>query len=124
MYYTVLLGTKPSLGWVTAVFAQPLVTLVLHWFKWSSQQAIKAAEGTKELLKSQFAEMKAIQLALRLLKEKSGQYSVSLRTHGWWQTSCGGDYCNSNRSTGSTELNPSELLNCSKTLLLRWKTLL
>ena len=55
---------------------------------WSTTQLVaEAAEGEGE--SSQFAEVKAIQLALDIAERESGQCSTSILTHGWWQMHCG-----------------------------------
>ncbi|KAK4824735.1 hypothetical protein QYF61_018207 [Mycteria americana] len=46
--------------------------------------------------------MKAIQQVLDIA-EKSGQCSVSILIHGWWQMPCGGGCSNGSRTTGSGE---------------------
>ncbi|GAB0175351.1 hypothetical protein GRJ2_000000300 [Grus japonensis] len=85
---------------------------------WSpTRQIVEAAEGQGE--SSQFAEVKAIQLAsdmsVLMAERESGQYFIL--THGWWQMPCGGGYSNGSRATGSTEANPSGLPHCGKILL-------
>ncbi|KAK4806844.1 LOW QUALITY PROTEIN: hypothetical protein QYF61_012565 [Mycteria americana] len=48
------------------------------------------------------------------LNEKSGQCSISMLTHGWWQMPCGGGYSNGSRTIDSTEANSSGLQHCGK----------
>ncbi|KAK4810570.1 hypothetical protein QYF61_004533 [Mycteria americana] len=56
---------------------------------WSPiRQVVETAEGDGEL--SQFAET--------LLNEKSGQCSISILIHGWWQMPCGDGYSNGSRT--------------------------
>ncbi|KAK4806170.1 hypothetical protein QYF61_001093 [Mycteria americana] len=56
---------------------------------------------------------------LKLLNKKSGQYSSSILTPGWWLMPFGGGYSSGRRPIGSAEVNPSELLHCGKISLLR-----
>lgn len=78
-----------------------------------SPQATETAEKKDEL--SQFAELKAIQLALDI-----AEWEKRL-IHRQWQTPCGGGCRNGRRIIGSVGINPSGLLHCGKILLPRWR---
>ncbi|KAK4829632.1 hypothetical protein QYF61_005843 [Mycteria americana] len=65
-----------------------------HW-RWKGavwspiQEVTETAEGERE--SSQFAEVKAIEMALDIFAREK---CPVLLTHGWWQMSCGGGYSN------------------------------
>lgn len=85
------------------------------------QQAKETAESEGEL--SQFAEEKAIQLALdsATAELENGQYFTSIVTHGWLPMPCGCGYSNGSRQAGSKEVKPPGLLNCGRIILSVWR---
>ncbi|GAB0210200.1 hypothetical protein GRJ2_003485800 [Grus japonensis] len=83
---------------------------------WSpTQRVAEAAEGEGE--SSQFAEVKAIQLALDIA-EREKWPMLDLYTDSWMVANAlWGGYSSGSRATGSAEANPSGLPHCGKTLL-------
>lgn len=66
---------------------------------WSpTGQVTESAEAEAE--SSQLLEVRAIKLALELLKEKSGLYFIL--TPGWWLMPCGGDCSSGRTAIGNT----------------------
>ena len=77
--------------------------------------APEATEGKGE--SSQFAEVKADQLALDVAERRDGQCFIFILIRGWWQMLYGGGCSSGNKTTGNEGVNLFRLLNCGKILL-------